>query len=148
MVNYFLIPTSFLFSTPTYITMPLVQVFFIGQRTFSRNVCDVQASSNGNNGLQQHCDMSQQWQLFFLHDSFYFSYNIVFFLLQVFSSSDTLFFLVVHFFFPITHDPISIVMNVNYFLVAHDFFLSFSPSSFNYHVIDSVLSAQNFFPNH
>jgi hypothetical protein len=38
--------------------------FFIGQSTFSRNVCHVQASSNGNNGLLQHCDMAQQWHLF------------------------------------------------------------------------------------
>ncbi len=51
-------------------------------------------------------------------------------------------------FFPITHDPISIVMNVNYFLVAHEFFLSFSPSCFSNHVIDSYLSAQNLFPSH
>jgi hypothetical protein len=79
--------------------------------------------------------------LFLLHHFFFSSYKF-------FSSSHTLFFLLVHFFFPITHDPISTVMDVNYFLVAHEFFLSFSPSCFSNHVIDSYLSAQNLFPSH
>jgi len=123
--------------------------FFIGQRTFSRNVCHVQASSNGNNGLRQHCDMVQQWQLFISCIIHSISLGSLFFsLLQVFFKLTHTLFLGCSIFFPITHDPISIVTNVNYFLVAHEFFLSFSPSCFSNHVIDSYLTVQNLFPSH
>jgi len=74
--------------------------FFIGQSTFSRNVCHVQASSNGNNGLRQHCDMAQQWQPFISCIIHSISLGSLFFpSYKSFSSSHTLSFLVVPFFF-------------------------------------------------
>jgi hypothetical protein len=96
----------------------------------------VQASSNENNGLQQHCDMSQWRQFFFLTSFPLFLLHHFFFSSYKFFQAHTQFFSWLLIFFLIIHDPISIVMNVDYSLVAHDFFLGSSPSCFSNHLID------------
>jgi hypothetical protein len=84
MVNYFLIPTSFLCSTLTYLNILLAWVFFHRSKNFF-----LKCLSCASFFKWQQWSSTTLWHvlmttIFFLHHSFYFSCSTIFFLLKVF----------------------------------------------------------------